>query len=720
MKNVFYFFLSLMMIPQVFISAQTVSGKLVDENGDGLAQVPMQLYTSDGNYFTTSDTSGSFTFDFSATNIKDDQLPTGYSISNNYPNPFNPKTRILITLPNSEKVKVAVFNLLGEKVLEKVEQDYSPGTHFIDLELNGAANGIYFARITIGDKYSVVKKMMLIYGSQHLVSQGQVSNTFYNKTTHNFKIELETTLDSIVAENTVIGRVSFTNLPALTGNELNLSNLTIERYCQETPTVSYSGKTYNTVQIGSQCWLKENLDVGTMIPSNDSSDFQTNNSIIEKYCYDNDVNNCATYGGLYQWNEAMQYSTTPGVQGICPDGWHIPTLAEFQTLSDAVGGDGNALLSIGQGGLTDGTNTSGFSALLSGTRDIFLNGRFFGVGIYTDFWSSTEDGSKAGDMYLGSIYGDVGFSIEWVDRGFSVRCLKTEAGTKPLPPTLSSPPNGATGIQISPTLIWYAVGNADSYTLQVSIESSFSTYVYNQSGLTGTSQQINGLSDSTKYYWRVNATNSPGTSEWSNVWDFMTASGGVTCPGTPTVIYSGKIYNTVQIGSQCWLKENLDVGTMIDSLQDAQDNGVIEKYCYGNSSANCETYGGLYQWNEAMQYSTTPGVQGICPDGWHIPTVAEFQTLSDAVDSVGSSLLAVGQSHGSVSGTNASGFSALLAGIREHINTDFYGLGWYTDFWSSTEDGSMADDMYLGGNFDDVGFSSEWVERGFSIRCLKD
>ena len=89
--------------------------------------------------------------------------------------------------------------------------------------------------------------------------------------------------------------------------------------CPGIPTVTYAGKTYNTVQIGSQCWLKENLDVGTMINSTSSGYQQTNNSIIEKYCYDNNPANCETYGGLYEWPEAMQYSTTPGTKGICPD-----------------------------------------------------------------------------------------------------------------------------------------------------------------------------------------------------------------------------------------------------------------------------------------------------------------------------------------------------------------------------------------------------------------
>lgn len=140
--------------------------------------------------------------------------------------------------------------------------------------------------------------------------------------------------------------------------------------CPDTPTVTYSGKTYNTIQIADQCWLKENLDVGTMIESNSGYDDQTNNGTIEKYCYDNDPNNCNTYGGLYQWNEAMQYVISEGAQGICPSGWHIPPQSEMQTLTTYANNDSQKLIDQSQtmkNGLT-ATNETGFSALFAGYR----------------------------------------------------------------------------------------------------------------------------------------------------------------------------------------------------------------------------------------------------------------------------------------------------------------------------------------------------------------
>ncbi len=115
--------------------------------------------------------------------------------------------------------------------------------------------------------------------------------------------------------------------------------------------------------------------------------------------------------------------------------------------------------------------------------------------------------------------------------------------------------------------------------------------------------------------------------------------------------YEGQTYHTVLIGSQCLMKENLNVGTRINGAMEHSNNGVIEKYCYNDDTANCTIYGGLYQWDEAMQYITTAGAQGLCPAGSHIPTTAEWSTL----------LTSVSVANLRTGGT--SGFDALLAGF---------------------------------------------------------
>jgi uncharacterized protein (TIGR02145 family) len=228
---------------------------------------------------------------------------------------------------------------------------------------------------------------------------------------------------------------------------------------------------------------------------------------------------------------------------------------------------------------------------------------------------------------------------------------------------------------------------------------------------------MTGLSASTAYYVRAYATNSAGTSYGSQV-SFTTTTSvttGPPCPGIPTVTYAGKIYHTVLIGGQCWLRENLDVGTLIDVTQEPTNNSTIEKYSYNNDPVN----GGLYQWNEAMQYDTS--ARGICPTGWHIPTMAEFVTLSSTVGNDGNALKEIGQGSGNGAGTNTSGFSALLVGSR-FTNVTFQGLGEIASFWSSSQTSATTAGNFAvfggGGVIEVNGFLTK--NYGLSVRCIKD
>ena len=209
----------------------------------------------------------------------------------------------------------------------------------------------------------------------------------------------------------------------------------VDDACDGVRSLTYGRQLYTTVQIGSQCWLEQNLNIGTRIGLSTES---SNNSTVEKYCYDDDEDYCNVFGGLYQWAEAVQYLngatniTSPNpafsgnVQGICPTGWHIPTNGELTELQTSVGGSGyaNALKAVGQGyWFGAGTNTSGFSVLLAGYWSYDVNFGNLGSGAY--FWSSTEYGAT--DAYFMYLYGnnsDVGLGYSSKDYGFSVRCLK--------------------------------------------------------------------------------------------------------------------------------------------------------------------------------------------------------------------------------------------------------------------------------------------------------
>jgi uncharacterized protein (TIGR02145 family) len=206
----------------------------------------------------------------------------------------------------------------------------------------------------------------------------------------------------------------------------------------------------------------------------------------------------------------------------------------------------------------------------------------------------------------------------------------------------------------------------------------------------------------------------------------------VACPGIPSVNYGGTMYPTVQIGTQCWLAKNLDVGNMIPGAFNQTNNAIIEKYCYDNDTSNCTTYGGLYQWGEAMQY-LSGNVRGICPTGWHISSDWEWCTLTTFLDitvdcSTGQNGTDIGNKlrstsslwYGNNSGaTNASGFSALPGGFRNTLGTFENRVG-TTTFWTSLDNGILADYRSLSSGNSSISHDSDLKTNGFSIRCLKD
>ncbi len=196
--------------------------------------------------------------------------------------------------------------------------------------------------------------------------------------------------------------------------------------CGEGITDERDGSSYNTVLIGSQCWMAENLNIGVMISGNND---QTNNSTIEKYCYENNTSNCDTYGGLYQWDEMMQYVTTEGTQGICPTGWHLPSNVEWIILSDFLGGAGVAGGKLKESGTnhwaspnTGGTNESSFYALPGGF--LYSNDMFFDIGEIAYLWTNNmNDNTKSYGYYLYYNLASLSSYNDDKSRGNSVRCL---------------------------------------------------------------------------------------------------------------------------------------------------------------------------------------------------------------------------------------------------------------------------------------------------------
>ena len=249
---------------------------------------------------------------------------------------------------------------------------------------------------------------------------------------------------------------------------------------------------------------------------------------------------------------------------------------------------------------------------------------------------------------------------------------------------------------------------------------------------TATSKVQTGLICNTNYdsyVWAYNACDRSTPVPLNTTTSVCT---GVPCVGIPTVSYGGKTYNTIQLGTQCWFKENLNIGTRINGSLLQTNNSTIEKYCYGDLESNCADYGGLYQWNEMMQYVTTPGVQGICPQGWHIPTDADWSAAASfhggesitggKMKSTGTIEDGTGLWHFPNDGaTNEYGFLAFPAGYRYYDGGSFYVPGYAGYWWSSSDFGTnYTSTRYIIFSQDNLYKSNYNKDYGFSVRCLHD
>ncbi len=166
---------------------------------------------------------------------------------------------------------------------------------------------------------------------------------------------------------------------------------------------------------------------------------------------------------------------------------------------------------------------------------------------------------------------------------------------------------------------------------------------------------------------------------------------------------TGLAYRTIVIGSQTWMADNITYGTRVDGLDGLTDNGVAEQWCYGDDDAWCLANGGIYNRSEAIAWApiTEEAVQGVCPSGWHVPTLGEFEVL----------LSEAGTSRG-------------LVDVRSWGSFEREGV--ITKFWTSTDRGSggYSYNMVVGLNDNTfepmVESGANAGENGFSVRCIQD
>jgi len=208
---------------------------------------------------------------------------------------------------------------------------------------------------------------------------------------------------------------------------------------------------------------------------------------------------------------------------------------------------------------------------------------------------------------------------------------------------------------------------------------------------------------------------------------------------TITDCRDGKVYKTVQIGTQVWMAQNLNYGEQVDTGSGQTNENVPEKYCYGNQKTYCDIYGGVYTWTEAMGFPIACGSQdcsfaidhpqGLCPEGWSIGDADDWSALMTAlggIDSAGKALLDTnsGFANWGIGATNSTGFSALPSILFDESAGLMAGSA---AFWSSYPMVTTAK-YYWGIESDTVSNRVTYGLAGFagdtrltaSIRCMKN
>ena len=719
------------------------------------------------------------------TDIHSNELADHISLYQNHPNPFDGTTEFYLQLDEKERVVLEIFDLAGRSITHYSEL-LMPGTHAFKAELASPSTYLLSAKM-VGD-VAVIKMVNQGYGGHNVIkylglSSNVAENTLKKGTVKPYHLadEMEYSGTASLNGKIISSEIIKSHLDGTQSVVLPfVSSFADGQPCSGAAIVTdVDGNTYNTVQIGDQCWMKENLRT-TQYADGTSISHGSGTSTTVGYWYypDNISSHKATYGLLYNWKAVMRdylsSATNPsGVQGICPTGWHVPSDAEWTQLTDYVSSqsqyqcDNNSISiakalasniewytsnnSCAVGNNRSDNNVTGFAALPAGNYYGYHNA----FGYYAHFWSASEYGSNlAYGRRLNYNYADVSRYNDDKNRGISVRCLRDEGGSaQTLPTVTTSSVSNITATSASCGGNVTSDGGAAVIARGVCWSTTPNPTTDNNKTVDGIGigsfiSTITDLVEGTTYYVRAYATNSVGTA-YGEEETFFTTEDGLPCQEAAIVSdVDGNIYNTVRIGDQCWMRENLRTTKYADGtvVQQGSTTSYDIAYWYypNNNSDNKTTYGLLYNWKAVMRNASSSslnpsGVQGICPTGWHVPSDAEWTQLVNYVSSHGefvcgnnnrniaqalsstigwsssSEICAVGNDPSS---NNATGFSVFPAG---GYHNDYNYFATYAHFWSASENGNgYASSRGFYYNYAYVYESNPDKYDGFSIRCLRD
>lgn len=406
----------------------------------------------------------------------------GFNLSQNNPNPFSGTTDVNLTVVDAGEVTLEIADVNGHVVETWCTASLQVGLNQFRITLSSA--GTYVMTARQNGKFSSIKMvcngagngnridyMGNIVKTMHALSPQPKSHTRGIVTRpFNFGDQMEyvgyATINDEECESQHVTQIISVTSVVLQFAETQLYD---GMPCPDIPTLrDIDGNVYNTVKIGNQCWMRENLKTtrysdSTDIPSGDYDTYSPTDPY--RYWPHSFEGNVINDGYLYNWPAVMHGAGSAdanpsGVQGICPTGWHVPSDAEWTQLTDYVSGQpqfwcggnsayiakslaANTLLgwnpttgNCAVGDNLDANNATGFSA--------FASGYYGGSGAYLDhlfgahFWSATlSNENYAWKRYLGNVYSRVYREDKQVGCGMSVRCLlNTE--TQVVAPTVTT------------------------------------------------------------------------------------------------------------------------------------------------------------------------------------------------------------------------------------------------------------------------------------------
>lgn len=382
-----------------------------------------------------------------------------------FPNPMEQTCNIDFVNAKEGIVSIMLYSIAGKQIYN-YNNFLSQGNH--SFSLSGVASGSYIISVQTETNFST-GMFVSINQIESLITlthkEGIKSNTLKKtiNNLHNNKGKM-----SIVEMNyDVDDELKFTGYANGFGSAVVFDSpsdnqtytfVFAELYvCGDPYTDTRDGYTYQTVQIGNQCWFSENL---RYLPEGEDFDPASGGSGSTPFYYiydfarggsmdtlmnDSTYENYLKYGILYNWNAAMQCegnSCAEETQGICPDGWHMPTHVEWTTLEKNLGSDPDAFpyegATVGFLGTDEGDaikhpdadwcvgtpacGTSGFNALPGGRR--YSGGIYYGIGTGARWWTSTEFGAGAWRRYLDDVEPGINRFTDYKPFGFSVRCIR--------------------------------------------------------------------------------------------------------------------------------------------------------------------------------------------------------------------------------------------------------------------------------------------------------